>query len=75
MPKKREHYHGDDDDKNNIYMFHNTLLDISLYTYADGYEQAMMKFDMCELPHRDNWKIFVQCGHQPTGGKNARKTR
>ena len=39
MPKKREHYHGDDDDINNKYMFHNTLLDISLFTYADGYQQ------------------------------------
>ena len=31
-----------------------------LFQNADGYDQAMMKFDMCELPHRDNWKIFLQ---------------
>ena len=72
MPKKKSEYHGDDEDKNNLYMFHNTLLDISLYTYADGFDQAMLKFDMCELPHRDNWKIFLQCGNQPTEKTNDR---
>ncbi len=53
-------------------MFHNTLLDISLFTYADGYDQAMLKFDMCELPNRNNWKIYLECGNQPTENKNDR---
>ena len=75
MPKKKCEYHGEDKDRNSVYLFYNTKFDIHLYANADGFDQAMMKFDMCELPHRDNWKIFVQCGHQPTGEKNERKTR
>ena len=36
---------------------------------ADGWDQAMMKFDVANFPNRDDWKIYVACGHQPTGGK------
>tara|TARA_Y100001935_G_scaffold251247_1_gene252804 strand:+ start:76 stop:288 length:213 start_codon:yes stop_codon:yes gene_type:complete len=69
MPKKKVEYHGDDNDINSKYMFYNTLLDISLFTYADGYDQAMMKFDLINLPHRDDWKIYLECGNQPTESK------
>lgn len=72
MPKRKDHYHGDEDDSNSIYMFHNQKYEISLFVYADGYEQAMMKFDLCGFPNRDEWKIFIQCGNQPTGDKNVR---
>ena len=65
MPKKKEHYHEENDD--NLYMFNNRLLDISLYTYANGFDQAMIKFDLCNFPDRDNWKIFLECGSQPKG--------
>ena len=75
MPKKKYEYHGEDKDKNSVYMFYNTKFDIHLYTNADGFDQAMMKFDLCGFPDRDNWKIFLECAHQPTGGKNERKTR
>ena len=75
MPKKKCEYHGDDDDKNSVYMFHNQILDINLFTNADTFDQAMMKFDLCGFPDRDNWKIFLECGHQPTGGKHERKAR
>tara|TARA_B100000427_G_scaffold286665_1_gene260787 strand:- start:329 stop:556 length:228 start_codon:yes stop_codon:yes gene_type:complete len=75
MPKKKCEYHGDDDESNNVYMFHHQKLDINLFTNADTFEQAMMKFDLCEFPDRDNWKIFLECAHQPTGGKHERKAR
>ena len=75
MPKKKCEYHGEDKDENSVYLFYNTKFDIHLYTNADGFNQAMMKFDLCKFPDRDNWKIFLECAHQPTGGKNERKAR
>ena len=75
MPKKKCEYHGDYDESNSVYMFHNQILDINLFTNADTFDQAMMKFDLCGFPDRDNWKIFLECARQPTGGKNERKTR
>ena len=75
MPKKKCEYHGEEHEKNSVYMFYHQILDISLFTNADTFDQAMMKFDLCGFPDRDNWKIFLECAHQPTGGKNERKTR
>jgi len=75
MPKKKCEYHGDDDESNSVYMFHHQKLDINLFTNADTFDQAMMKFDLCGFPDRDNWKIFLECAHQPTGGKHERKAR
>ena len=75
MPKKKCEYHGEEHEKNSVYMFYHQILDISLFTNADGFEQAMMIFDRCHFEHRDNWKIFLETACQPTGGKNARKAR
>ena len=75
MPKKKCEYHGEEHEKNSVYMFYHQILDISLFTNADTFDQAMMKFDLCGFPNRDNWKIFLECANQPTRGKNARKTR
>ena len=75
MPKKKCKYHGEDKEKNSVYMFHNIRYDIHLFTNADTFDQAMMKFDLCRFPDRDNWKIFLECAHQPAGEKNARKNR
>ena len=75
MPKKKCEYHGDDDESNSVYMFHHQKLDINLFTNADTFDQAMMKFDLCGFPDRDNWKIFLECAHQPTGDKHERKAR
>ena len=75
MPKKKCEYHGDYDESNSVYMFHHQILDINLFTNADTFDQAMMKFDLCGFPDRDNWKIFLECANQPTRGKNARKAR
>jgi|TARA_A100001037_G_C14651779_1_gene414840 hypothetical protein len=65
MPKKKVKYHGDDEQRNSTYMFHNERYDIQLFTNADGWDQAMMKFDICNFPNRKEWKIFLQCGVQP----------
>ena len=56
-------------------MFYNTRYDVHLYTNADGFDQAMMKFDMCNFKDREDWKIFLETACQPAGGKNARKAR
>ena len=32
MPKKKEVYRGDDDERNSVYMFHNERYDVHLFT-------------------------------------------
>ena len=71
MPKKKCEYHGEEHEKNSVYMFYHQILDISLFTNADTFDQAMMKFDLCGFPDRDNWKIFLETACQPSGGKNG----
>ena len=57
---------GHSEDKiNSVYMFHNTKANLHLFINADGYEDAMLKFDLCHFKDRTNWKIFLECGHQP----------
>ena len=73
MPKKKCEYHGEEHEKNSVYMFYHQILDISLFTNADTFDQAMMKFDLCGFPDRDNWKIFLETACQPAGGKNGSK--
>ena len=73
MPKKKCEYHGEEHEKNSVYMFYHQILDISLFTNADTFDQAMMKFDLCGFPDRDNWKIFLATACQPSGGKNGSK--
>ena len=75
MPKKKCEYHGEDNDKNSVYLFYNTKFDIHLYTNADGFDQAMMKFDMCNFKDREDWRIFLETACQPAGGKNERKRK
>ena len=75
MPKKKCEYHGEDKEKNSVYMFHNIRYDIHLFTNADTFDQAMIQFDKCNFRNREDWKIFLECACQPAEGKNARKTR
>jgi hypothetical protein len=35
-----------EDKTNSVYMFHNIKHDLHLFINADGYESAMMKFDL-----------------------------
>ena len=37
MPKRKDHYHGDEDDNNSKYMFHNQKYEMSLFLNADGF--------------------------------------
>ena len=41
-----------------MYMFHNERYDIQFFTRADGWNEAMMKFDVANFPNRDDWNIF-----------------
>ena len=54
-----------EDKTNSVYMFHNIKHDLHLFINADGYEDAMLKFDLCHFKDRTDWKIFLECGHQP----------
>jgi hypothetical protein len=54
-----------EDKTNSVYMFHNIKHDLHLFINADGYEDAMLKFDLCHFKDSTNWKIFLECGHQP----------
>ena len=39
--------------------------DLHLFVNADGFDQAMAKFDLCGFEDRPNWKIFLECENQP----------
>jgi hypothetical protein len=54
----------------NVYMFHNTKFNINLFVNANGFDQAMDKFDLCCFGIRSDWKIFMECGKQPMENKN-----
>ncbi len=54
----------------NVYMFHNTKVNVNLFVNANGFDQAMDKFDLCCFGIRSDWKIFMECGQQPLGDKN-----
>tara|TARA_R110002050_G_scaffold110744_1_gene223243 strand:- start:392 stop:628 length:237 start_codon:yes stop_codon:yes gene_type:complete len=54
----------------NTYMFHNTKVNVNLFVTANGFDDAMNKFDLCMFGYRGDWKIFMECGQQPIGDKN-----
>lgn len=56
--------------KNNVYCFHNTVFNINLYVNAKDAEEAMVKFDCCQMEKREEWKLFVELGKQPVGVKH-----
>ena len=56
-------------DIGNVYMFYNTLFYINIFINANGFDQAMEKFDLCNFKNRDQWKVFTQCGKQPSRSK------
>jgi len=62
-----------EDERNSVYMFHNERYNVHLFTNADGWNQAMTTFDICNFPHRDDWKVYVACGQQPTNKRKIRK--
>ena len=53
--------------RTNVYVFHNTELNINLFVNACGADEAMEIFDACGFLERSQWKIFLELGNQPAG--------
>jgi len=58
--------HMDTDNNNSVYMFHNIKNNIHLFINAYDLEDAMVQFDLCNFSFRNEWKIFLETGQQPT---------
>ena len=69
MPKSKTIYHQDDDGQNSVYMYYNDKWNIKLFINADGFDEAMKMFDICDFDNRDEWSIYLRCASQPTKGK------
>jgi len=69
MPKSKTIYHQDHDSENSVYMYYNDKWNIKLFVNADGFEDAMKMFDICDFKDRDEWSIYLRCGQQPTRSK------
>ena len=67
MPKHKTIYHKNKDKKNNVYMYYNDTWNIKLFVHADGFDEAMKLFDMCDFKNREEWAIFLRCRQQPKG--------
>ena len=65
MPKNKVIYHKDHDDENSVYMYYNDKWNIKLFVNADGFDEAMKMFDICDFDNRDEWSIYLRCGQQP----------
>ena len=63
LPQEEAHY---EDEKNSVYMFHNTLFDFNMFINASNADEAMERFDQCGMAHREYWKIMVELSHQPS---------
>lgn len=50
---------------NAVYVFHNQLFNFDLFINALNADDAMEKFDQCQMADRKHWKIMVEIGHQP----------
>ena len=48
-----------------VYVFYNTVTKVMLFVDAFHWNGAMEKFDLCAFEHRKDWKVFLECGHQP----------
>ena len=40
-----------------------------LFINADGFDEAMKMFDICDFDNRDEWSIYLRCGARPTKDK------
>ena len=52
-------------EKTSVYVFYNTITKVMLFVDAYHWDGAMVKFDLCAFQHRKDWKVFLECGHQP----------
>ena len=53
MPKSKTIYHQDEDGQNSVYMYYNDKWNIKLFINADGFDEAMKMFDICDFDKRD----------------------
>ena len=60
-----------EEESNRVYVFNNVMFNFNMYINANNSEEAYEKFDMCGFTHRDQWKIMVELGSQPSGGSNG----
>ena len=60
MPKNKTIYHQDHDDENSVYMYYNDKWNIKLFVNADGFDEAMKMFDICDFDNRDEWSIYLE---------------
>ena len=56
------------DVENNVYLFHNVKENLHFFTNGTDLDDACNQFDKAEFHNRGQWKIFVECGHQPSDG-------
>ena len=49
-----------DDDVHNTYMFINRKRNLQVYVDADGYAEAIDKFDSCEFENHKDWEIYLK---------------
>ena len=62
-----------EEETSNNYVFFNLINHTMLFVNALNFDEAMNKFDLCAFKFREHWKIFLECGQQPTNapkGKN-----
>jgi len=52
-------------EKTSVYVFYNIITKVMLFVDAFHWDGAMEKFDLCAFQHRKDWKVFLECGHQP----------
>ena len=53
------------EETSNVYVFFNVINHTMLYVDAFSYDEAMNKFDLSIHKHREDWRIFVECGLEP----------
>ena len=59
------------DVENNVYIFHNVKENLHFFTNGTELDDACNQFDKAEFHNRGQWKIFVECGHQPSDGPST----
>ena len=73
--KKKEAVPKDDESRvdveNNVYLFHNVKENLHFFTNGTDLDDACNQFDKAEFHNRGQWKIFVECGHQPSDGPST----
>ena len=52
-------------EETSVYVFYNIITKVMLFVDAHHWNGAMEKFDLCAFEHRKDWKVFLECGHQP----------